>query len=68
MVRVDGPERLANEWWHEESASPETMLSTTPPVRDYYRIEDRQGRRFWLFRAGHYEAARPRWYVHGVFA
>jgi protein ImuB len=36
---------------------------------DYFRIEDAEGRRFWLFRAGGYgETERPAWYLHGVFA
>jgi len=38
-------------------------------VRDYYRIEDADGRRFWVFREGLYRAdAPPRWYLHGVFS
>ena len=38
-------------------------------TRDYYRVEDAQGRRFWLFRHGLYdEKPDPRWYIHGVFA
>ena len=38
--------------------------------RDYYRVEDRLGRRFWLFRHGLYgrEAKSPAWYIHGLFA
>ena len=38
-------------------------------IRDYYRVEDEDGRRFWLFRAGlagHDDP--PRWFIHGVFA
>jgi protein ImuB len=57
VVRADGPERIAPEWWHEEADE-----------RDYYRVEDSGGLRFWLFRKGHYGAAEPpRWYLHGVF-
>ena len=38
-------------------------------VRDYYRGEDADGRRFWIFRAGLYVAGQPpRWFVHGLFA
>jgi protein ImuB len=38
-------------------------------IRDYYRVEDEEGRRFWLFRAGlPGDGQPPRWYVHGVFA
>ena len=57
----EGPERLSPQWWKQE------MHSLT---RDYFRIEDTSGTRFWIFREGLYatETARPRWYVHGLFA
>jgi len=38
--------------------------------RDYYRIEDEDGRRYWVFRAGLYGDSGtdlPAWYLHGVF-
>ncbi len=58
VVRAEGPERIADEWWRREE-----------PTRDYYRIEDKQGRRLWLFRQGLYGDERsPRWFVHGLFA
>jgi protein ImuB len=39
------------------------------PTRDYFRVEDRRGRRFWIFRHGLYsEADAPHWYIHGLFA
>lgn len=59
VVRAEGPERIAGEWWRGQS-----------PARDYYRIEDNAGRRFWLFREGlHGEGATPpRWFLHGLFA
>jgi protein ImuB len=59
--RADGPERLCGEWWRgaEEAAM----------LRDYYRVEDKAGRRFWLYRDGLYRpAAAPRWFLHGIFA
>lgn len=39
-------------------------------TRDYFRVEDARGRRFWLFRHGLYEreTASPAWYIHGLFA
>ncbi|MEM7663140.1 MAG: DNA polymerase Y family protein [Pseudomonadota bacterium] len=46
-------------------------VKTLPRARDYYRVEDVDGRRYWLFRDGLYEDGRgnpPDWYVHGVFA
>jgi protein ImuB len=60
VVRAEGPERIAAEWWREDDA----------PTRDYFRVEDGEGHRFWLFREGLYgdESIHPRWYMHGVFA
>lgn len=59
VVRAEGPERFEAEWWR----------APRHRVRDYYRVEDETGRRFWLFRAGRYgEDPPPRWYVHGLFA
>jgi protein ImuB len=59
--RADGPERIAGEWWQGEGER-ET-------VRDYYGVEDEEGCRFWLFRAGLYrQGIRPRWFLHGLFA
>jgi protein ImuB len=60
-----GPERIAAEWWRDKQARgrPETDL-----VRDYYRVEDSDGARFWIFRAGLHGGDRmPRWYLHGLF-
>jgi protein ImuB len=59
VARAQGPERIAGEWWH-----------TREPTRDYYLVEDKVGRRFWLYREGLYgrETAAPRWFVHGLFA
>ncbi len=66
VVRADGPERIAPEWWlAEEPLDPEAAERAT---RDYYRVEDADGRRFWLYRQGLYRAdGAPRWYLHGVF-
>jgi protein ImuB len=62
VARAEGPERIAPEWWRGENCAPAT--------RDYYRIEDALGRRFWIFREGLYEHGhrRPRWFLHGLFA
>lgn len=61
VAHAEGPERIAPEWWRTPSA----MLP-----RDYYRVEDDGGRRFWIFREGLYgdTATSPRWFLHGVFA
>ena len=62
--RAEGPERLAEEWWRLpdfDDAAPER-------VRDYYRVEDEAGARFWLFRAGLYVSGTPaKWWIHGLF-
>lgn len=59
VTRAEGPERISGEWWR----APDQR------TRDYYRVEDRDGRRFWLFRQGLYgETPEPRWFIHGLFA
>jgi protein ImuB len=56
---ADGPERIGPEWWRTEAS---------PRARDYYRVEDTAGRRFWLYREGLYGAPEPpRWFLHGFF-
>jgi protein ImuB len=62
VLRADGPERIAEEWWTEGGSA------AADAIRDYYRVEDEAGRRFWLFRAGLPGDPPPRWFVHGVFA
>jgi protein ImuB len=61
VMRAEGPERIAPDW---AQAGPEEL------TRDYYRVEDSEGRRFWLFRRGLYERGDdiPRWFLHGLFA
>lgn len=64
---ADGPERVAGEWWRD----PDRAMRADDPddIRDYYRVEDETGRRFWLYRAGLYRTDRAaRWFIHGVFA
>jgi protein ImuB len=63
VARADGPERIAEEWWTEDAPI------TADAIRDYYRVEDENGRRFWLYRAGLAQSQPPpRWFVHGLFA
>ncbi|MBK8199347.1 MAG: DNA polymerase Y family protein [Acidobacteria bacterium] len=70
VVRSDGPERIAPEWWlflPGKDAAPGKL----PRTRDYYRIEDADGRRYWVFREGLYDDGRgqmPEWFVQGLFA
>ncbi len=62
IIRADGPERICPEWWRTTENADGTHL------RDYYRVEDTAGRRFWLYREGLYQAdAAPAWFVHGIF-
>lgn len=66
VQRFEGPERIAAEWWRHEAGH---RLGESGLTRDYYRVEDAEGRRYWLFRHGLYdEKPDPRWYVHGLFA
>jgi len=61
IARAEGPERIAAEWWR---------VGADEPTRDYFRVEDTAGRRFWVFRQGLYgrESGQPRWFLHGLFA
>ncbi|MFO1085459.1 MAG: DNA polymerase Y family protein [Reyranellaceae bacterium] len=70
IVRAEGPERLADEWWRPRPDGSRPPANTVPLFRDYYRVEDNDGGRFWLFRDGPYTApanGQPtaRWYLHG---
>ena len=63
VIAAEGPERIEGAWWSEQGG----------PARDYFRVEDKSGLRFWLFRAGLYRdlaqgAAAPTWFLHGTFA
>ncbi len=66
IVRIEGPERIADEWWHPRPAGKTAPANIVPPVRDYYRVEDNEGTRFWLFRDGMVNTAK--WYLHGFCA
>lgn len=54
--RVTGPERIAPEWW-EQNEGWERGL------RDYWRVDTREGRRLWLF----FTPQNPGWFVQGEF-
>jgi protein ImuB len=59
VAAIEGPERIAAPWWRREAM----------PTRDYFRAEDTEGRRFWLYREGLWgrETAQAKWFVHGLF-
>jgi protein ImuB len=61
VARAEGPERVAPEWWRDSAAA---------ETRDYFRVEDAEGRRYWLYREGLYDGAEknPRWYMQGFSA
>ncbi|MGP3713447.1 Y-family DNA polymerase [Brucella sp. RRSP16] len=63
QVRLaEGPERIEPEWWR-------AIGQDVPELRDYYRVEDENGQRFWIFREGLYDGLNhPRWFLHGLFA
>ncbi len=67
VAQADGAERIAEEWWQPDG---QLIAAAGSPdaIRDYYRVEDETGRRFWLFRAGLPGDPPPRWFVHGLFA
>jgi protein ImuB len=61
-ARHEGPERIAPEWWRDKAGT---------RLRDYYKVEVRGGRRFWLFRQGILGDGRggdPQWFLQGIFA
>ncbi|MEO6199325.1 MAG: DUF6504 family protein [Sphingomicrobium sp.] len=66
IARVEGPERIAPEWWRQASGA---------RLRDYYRVEDSAGRRYWIYREGvigdgrgrDQQGLAPMWFLHGLF-
>jgi protein ImuB len=72
VAQADGAERIAEEWWQPNGQITGGQLvdaaGNPDAIRDYYRVEDETGRRFWLFRAGLPGDPPPRWFVHGLFA
>jgi protein ImuB len=61
IARAEGPERIAPEWWRQPSSA---------RLRDYYRVEDGEGRRYWIYRegvAGDGRGGAPAWFIHGLF-
>ena len=61
ITRSEGPERIACEWWKDGRGG---------HSRDYFRVEDEEGHRFWIFRQGLFEreTQEPKWFMHGLFA
>ena len=55
VSQQEGPERIAMQWWRPEMPQ---------AARDYFRVEDNEGKRYWLYR----KDATAQWFLHGVFA
>jgi protein ImuB len=86
IARAEGPERIGPEWWlenphvekkenekdedYEERRKQVVEERAAQRTRDYFRVEDSEGRRYWLYRQGLYGQSeeKPRWFLHGVFA
>jgi protein ImuB len=65
IANAEGPERIGPEWWLADGGHGAEALSR---IRDYYRVEDNDGLRFWVYREGFFRPDRPpRWYLHGMF-
>ncbi len=56
ITKSDGPERIEQEWWIQNGQH-----------RDYYRVEDEDGNRYWVFRLGHFNDEKFQWFLHGYF-
>ena len=62
VVAADGPERIHGEWWRRKGE--------IWAVRDYFRLEDEVGARFWVFRRGdgvEADTGDLSWWMHGLF-
>lgn len=56
-AQATGPERITPEWWLADE-------NWRAGMRDYWKVETKQGRRLWLF----YTPQNPNWFVQGEFA
>jgi protein ImuB len=81
IVRAEGPERIAPAWWATYFPRARETGAHAALTRDYYMIEEADGARYWVFRAGLYDRERdgegaedddetqarlPRWFMHGL--
>lgn len=56
-LRAIGPERITPEWWFDDP-------NWRSGLRDYWRVETREGLRLWLF----FTPQTPNWFAQGEFA
>jgi protein ImuB len=76
ITRAEGPERIAMQWWRRSVGEVRSDSVRTSDqrkaglTRDYFRVETRDGQRFWLYRDGLYRqnGFAPRWYLQGLFS
>ncbi len=62
VQNTEGPERIKPEWWREDG-------SWVSGARDYWRVEDVDGNRFWLYcQVREKPGTIPGWFLHGLFA
>ena len=60
IIKATGPERIAPLWW---------VAPAGTKSRDYFRVQDDNGARFWLYRDGLPERGETAaWFLHGFFA
>lgn len=55
VTEARGPERIGPEWWRPDGDR---------ETRDYFWLQDGQGRRFWAYRV----KSSGAWFLHGLFA
>jgi len=57
IANADGPERIECAWWEQPQ-----------PYRDYFIVEDEEGRRYWVYSTPDDHPEHPqRWFLHGYF-
>lgn len=65
VIRGIGPERICHEWWHTPlTADPAAANLQQLTARDYFRIQDENGRWLWIFR----NSASFEWFMHGIWS
>lgn len=58
VARAAGPERIAPEWWVPDGDK---------ATRDYWRVEDTDGHRYWLYRTEVHGSGASSWFLHGLY-
>ena len=74
VVSSQGPERIAGQWWggsdeatkrrSDEGRAGESRKPGDPGARDYFKVQDEQGRWLWVYR----QLESGRWFMHGQWA